>query len=255
MRIMVIGDSHCKPGVSNARYTWLGRMALDYEPDVIVDMGDWNSMDSLCSYDKGKKEFEGRRYKHDIACGIDAREKFQEPIDDHNKRLKVDVRYTPRKVSLIGNHEVRIVKATMYTPELDGVISLDDLRLEEFGWERHDFLELVEIGGVLFSHYLKNKGAAPTAVSGKYHAAKMLAMVHKSICVAHSHNENYAIDNLHDGTKIIGLVAGCYFEHHEDYAGQDNKGWWRGINILNNVKKGNFDLEQVSIAEIKRRYK
>ena len=254
MRIMVIGDSHCKPGVSNARYTWVGRMAVDYKPDVIVDIGDWASMDSLCSYDKGKKDFEGRRYKTDIACALDARNKFQAPIDEYNRKQKKKA-YKPRKIACIGNHEIRITKAMMFTPELDGVISLDDLQLAKLGWEQVNFLESIEVENILFTHYVKNKGAALTAVSGKYHAAKLLALKHQSVVVGHSHNFNYSMDVLNNGTKIIGLVVGSYFEHHEDYAGEDNKGWWKGINILNNVKNGNFDLEQVSMEEIKRRYR
>ena len=35
----------------------------------------------------------------------------------------------------------------------DGVLSIKDLAFEEYGWEVHDFLEVVIIEGVAFSHY------------------------------------------------------------------------------------------------------
>ena len=63
---LVIGDPHCTPKASNDRFLWAGKFAHDLKPNTIICMGDFASMDSLSSYDKGKKQFEGRRYKKDI---------------------------------------------------------------------------------------------------------------------------------------------------------------------------------------------
>ena len=60
---LVMGDPHCTPKANNDRFLWAGKMARDLKPTTIVCMGDFASMDSLSSYDKGKKSFEGRRYK------------------------------------------------------------------------------------------------------------------------------------------------------------------------------------------------
>ena len=73
---LVIGDPHCTPKASNERFTWAGRMARDLKVDKVICMGDFASMDSLSSYDKGKKQFEGRRYKKDIEHPHDALKKF-----------------------------------------------------------------------------------------------------------------------------------------------------------------------------------
>ena len=51
---LVIGDPHCNPKASNDRFLWAGKMARDLKPTTIVCMGDFASMDSLSSYDKGK---------------------------------------------------------------------------------------------------------------------------------------------------------------------------------------------------------
>ena len=73
---LVIGDPHCTPKATNDRFLWAGKFARDLKPNTIICMGDFASMDSLSSYDKGKKSFEGRRYKKDIDHAHDALNKF-----------------------------------------------------------------------------------------------------------------------------------------------------------------------------------
>ena len=74
---LVIPDTHCLPHISNKRFIWLGKLVADLQPDVIFDIGDWCDMESLCFYDKGKIQFEGRRYQKDVECALDAKEKFE----------------------------------------------------------------------------------------------------------------------------------------------------------------------------------
>ena len=49
-------------------------------------MGDFASMDSLSSYDKGKKSLKGRRYKKDIDHAHDALEKFNKGLNGRRPR-------------------------------------------------------------------------------------------------------------------------------------------------------------------------
>ena len=51
---LVIGDPHCTPKANNDRFLWAGKFARDLKPNTIICMGDFSSMDSLSSYDKGK---------------------------------------------------------------------------------------------------------------------------------------------------------------------------------------------------------
>ena len=137
---LVIGDPHCNPKASNDRFLWAGKMAHDLKPDTIICMGDFASMDSLSSYDKGKKSFEGRRYRKDIDHAHDALEKFNKGLNGRR----------PRKVMLLGNHEDRIDRIIDETPELDGTISTKDLNFKEFGWEVIPYQEPMVVDGV---HY------------------------------------------------------------------------------------------------------
>ena len=117
---LVMGDPHCTPKASNDRFLWAGKLARDLKPNVVVCMGDFASMDSLSSYDKGKKQFEGRRYKKDIDHSHDALEKFNKGLDGRR----------PRKIMLLGNHEDRIDRTVDDIPELEGTISTDDFKFE-----------------------------------------------------------------------------------------------------------------------------
>ncbi len=129
-RHLLCPDAHARPGESLERFRWLGNLIMDTMPDVIIDIGDWWDMESLCSYDKGTKAFEGRRYKHDIEAGHEADALAFGPIVRYNNtrsRLKKK-HYSPLILRTTGNHEQRISRAIQRQPELDGAISMDDLR-------------------------------------------------------------------------------------------------------------------------------
>ena len=94
---LIIPDSHALPGEDLRRYEWIGELIMEEMPDVIVDIGDWWDMASLCSYDKGTKSFEGRRYKEDVEVGHKAAELAFGPIIKHNNTLarKKKKKYLP----------------------------------------------------------------------------------------------------------------------------------------------------------------
>ena len=68
-RIFVIGDTQCKPGETIEHMTWIGNYIAAKRPDVIVHIGDHFDLPSLSFYDKGKRDFEGRRLVEDIEVG------------------------------------------------------------------------------------------------------------------------------------------------------------------------------------------
>ena len=39
MKILVIPDTQCRPGVRTDHMTWIGRCAIDLKPDFIVECG------------------------------------------------------------------------------------------------------------------------------------------------------------------------------------------------------------------------
>ena len=252
---MVIGDPHSKAGVSNERFTWAGRMAIDLKPDVIICMGDFADMDSLCSYDKGKKDFEGRRYNQDIATANEALEFFDAPIKEFNDGRKQNrkAQYRPKKYMLGGNHEERINRAVQVAPELDGVIGLSNLDFKKYGWETVPYTIPVEVDGIHYCHNFPS-GVRGEAISGLNIAQSLLSKMMVSCTVGHIHTLDMAIRSRPSGEKVFGLSAGCFFNHHENYAKNTQYLWWRGIIMKKNVRQGVYDIETVSMSEIERQY-
>ena len=252
-KILVIPDSHAKVGIPNHRYEWLGRMVVDLQPDYVVDIGDWFDMHSLNGYDKpGSKSFRGASYWEDIEVGLDARLRFQTQLDDYNRGKRKGSRYDPKLIFCVGNHENRINRFIEEEPRFEGIISMDDLRSKELGWEEVPFLNVREIEGCHFSHYFTS-GVMSRPISGMHQAASMITKRFETSIQGHTHTYDHTVRSTNSG-HIHGLVVGCYFEHEEAWAGPANQIWRRQIVVLNNVEDGDFDVECWGIERIKSIY-
>jgi hypothetical protein len=209
-------------------------------------------MQSLSSYDKGKKSFEGRRYKKDIDSIKKAITMFDKPINDLNYELarQHKKRYNPRKIITLGNHEHRIVRAVESSPEYEGIIGLDDLPYKEHGWEVYPFLQVVIIEGVAFSHYFT------TGIMGRpvTTPAALCRKTHMSCVMGHVQKEGIHTEYRVDGKRITGIFAGAFYLHDEDYLGPQGNQHWRGIWMLHNVKDGDFDIMPVSMSYLERKF-
>jgi hypothetical protein len=252
MRIMVIPDCQVKPDVSTDHLSWAGKYAVDMRPDVIVNIGDFWDMPSLSSYDKGKKSFEGRRYTKDIDAGNAAMALLMAPIIEEQQRLKRNKEklWKPRLVFTLGNHENRIARAVDNDAVLEGVIGFDDLNLKKYNWEVHPFLEVVNIGGVLFSHYFTS-GVMGRPVNS---AKTLLTKKMMSAVMGHVQDRDIAYSRRGDGTPVTGIFAGIFYQHAEDYLTPQTNGSWSGVWILHDVKEGSFDEMPVSLQYLRDRY-
>jgi hypothetical protein len=243
---LIIPDSHAHPDHHNKRYEWLGELICDVKPDVVIDIGDWWDMASLCSYDKGTKSFEGRRYKKDIEAGLDAQERMFAPI----KRAK---RKRPRFIRTLGNHENRIEKAISRDPILEGTIGTSDLQSKEYGWEEYPFLTPAEVDGVLYQHYFTS-GIMGRPISGERHAQSLILKQLTSCTQGHSHLFDYCVRSDARGQKIHGCVVGVYQDYEADFAGPANKLWNPGVVVKRGVENGSYDVEHISLARLRKEY-
>lgn len=243
---LVIPDSHAHPDHHNRRYEWLGKLINDLKPDTIVDIGDWWDMASLCSYDKGTKGFEGRRYKRDIEAGLDAQERLYDITRKSKKKL-------PRFVRTLGNHEHRIHKAVDRDPVLEGTIGLADLQSKEYGWEEFPFLTPVQIDGVTYQHYFTS-GIMGRPISGERHAQTLILKQLASCTQGHSHLFDYCVRTDVSGRKIHGCVVGVYQDYEADFAGPANAMWSPGVVVKRGVQGGSYDVEHISLERIKQAY-
>jgi hypothetical protein len=255
--ILVIPDAHATPKHNNNRFDLLGRLIIDRKPDVIVNIGDFADMASLCSYDKGKKSFEGRRYKDDVSAVIDAQERMFKPMHEYNARQRETrhKQYNPELILTLGNHEQRISRVTELQAELDGAISIADLQYEKFGWKVIPYTTPIVINGVAFSHHFSS-GIMGRPISGEHPAYSLISKMYQSCVAGHSHIRDFCERTSADGRRLLGLVVGCFLDidQHEDYAGEANKMWWKGLVMLHDVENGEYEPEFINIKQLHKQY-
>lgn len=249
---LFISDVQAKPGVDLEHLSWLGQYIIHRKPDVIVCVGDFADMESLCSYDKGKLQFEGRRYLKDIAVAKEAMDLLLNPLRDLQTRRKRghNKMYKPRLVMCLGNHEFRQKKLEEENPELQGLVSYKDLPFDE--WEVYEFLTPVFIDGVCYVHYLQNP------FSGRPYggtALNQLTKVGHSFVVGHKQTLDVATRFVLDGRQQWGIISGAFYQHDEVYKGVQGNKHWRGVVYLKNVQDGNFCPFFISLDYLKQRYK
>lgn len=252
-RHIIIADTQCKPGQDLSYMTAIGNYLAAKRPDVIVHIGDNYDFESLSSYDKGKKSFEGRRLKADIEAGNKGLELMLQPIwnlQAQQRRFRKKV-YSPRLVFCTGNHEHRFDRLSEDMPELDGFVGVETLNLEKYGFEVYPFLKPVEIDGIFYVHYLANP------FSGKPYggtAMSILKTVGRSFVVGHKQTLDIAIRPSLDGKMQIGIINGACYLHDEGYKGPQGNYHFRGITVLNEVEEGFGNPMMVSLDYLIKKY-
>lgn len=249
---IIIPDVQARPDDNFEFLTWIGEYIAYEQPDVIIQIGDFADMPSLSSYDVGKKSFEGRTYKADIAASINAMDSLMLPI--LKKQVKLEEghkrRWKPKMYLTLGNHEYRIDKAINNDRKLEDLISVNDLQYEVYGWEVIPFLKPLVIDNILFVHYYCSGSKGMPVAS-----ARLLTQhAHMSTIVGHQQGKDIYYTKRGDGKRITGIIAGSCYVHDENYLNHQTNNHWRGIIKLENVKDGEFDEQFISLKQLESMY-
>ena len=249
---LVIPDCQVKPGVPLDHLEWLGKYIVAKKPDVIVQIGDFADMESLSSYDVGKKSFEGRRYKNDISTARLGMELLIGPLQSFNKGKPKNSsqRYNPRLVLTLGNHEDRITRAIESDAKLEGTISIEDLGYGEWGWEVYPYLQPVTIDGIVYNHFFPSGQLGRPCTT----ARSILNKYHMSCFAGHQQGRDIAYAKRADGKTITAIICGSFYQHEEPYLNPVTNNHWRGIYMLHEVSDGSFDEMPVSLNYLKKKY-
>lgn len=249
-KLLLIPDPHAHYEHGNERADWLARLIIDEKPDMVLMGGDLFDMPSLSSYDKGKRSFVGKSYQKDIEAGLEFHDRMWGPVRALKKKL-------PYRVALEGNHENRIERTLDLSPELQDKIGFRDYAFDDYYNKvvRYDgsLPGVYEHEGILFAHFF------PTGISGRPMGGErpghMLIAKNATSCVAfHQHTLDWASRRNVNGRVINGLVAGCYQDYVNDWAGPIGKFWRSGVAMLRNVEDGNFDFQWISLDSLKKEY-
>jgi len=241
-RLLVIPDVHAHPGVDNARLTWAGRWIATEQPEHVVCLGDFWDMPSLSSYDKGKRSAENRRARLDIEAGVSAMDSLVEPWKG----------WQPKSMTfIVGNHEERLDRIGHDEPALEGVLGVESLGIERWGWDVVPFKETASVCGFTVSHFLPS-GVMGRPIGGMNPAATILRLHHESAIVGHLHTYDFKTLCTASGQRLMAIVAGC-LTHPEDYAGWNrntHRMWCRCLTMISNLEDGFGDLRQIGLTEL-----
>lgn len=258
MKHLLIPDVQAQEGTPTNHLTAAGNLIVDEQPEVIVCIGDFADMPSLSIYDKaGSKSHEGRRYSKDIEAARESMRALLSPMWEFNRQQRKNKKkqYTPRMVMTLGNHENRINRAIEADPtHLESMISTRDLGYEQVGWEVHNFLEVVEIDGISYSHYFTNPDGFTSHAIGGTIQNKLNKL---RIPFVQGHQQTFQSGETYtgQGKRLQGLVMGAFYQHDEGYMGpQQNRAHFRGLAVLDDVGPDGYDLRAMSVSNLMNKY-
>lgn len=244
--IVLIPDVHAKPGDKLERLHAL-RAKLKKVPNIshVVQIGDLGSFDSLSLHDNQTPDWYTRSVGGDLAAFRQALTLVDHIAQDHGAAVHVTE----------GNHENRYNKWMLSDNRLttsDFTKTVGAYVKKEMPWiNYHAFQKPLIIRGAAFCHYVVS-GLMNRAVGGERPAGTILKTQFMSTVVGHSHILDFAERTRVDGTKIYGLVSGCFVDPAAEfsYAGAAKALWWNGAHVLHFYKSGQFDLESLSIDRL-----
>lgn len=249
----VIPDGQVQPNTPLEHWAWAGEYVAEKHPDVIVNIGDFADMKSLSMYDMGKKSYEGRTYLEDIQVADHAMSLFMYPIikEIHRLRTNKKAQWNPRLVLTLGNHENRIDRAIESDRKLEGTISVKDLEYEKWGWEVIPYLQPINIDGIMYAHFFTSGEMGRPVTSARAMSIKK----HQSCTMGHTPKTEIDMSQVRaDGTPIIGLFCGSFYQHNEDYLGPQGNPVHRQIWMKHEVDNGMYYIMPVSMKYLAKKY-
>lgn len=254
MRTLVIPDSHDDPEVKKFRYEVVSNCIVDRKPDNIVQIGDFQSLDSISFHNHGRPKLqEGKRLAEDLASGREAYETMMKGLNDirkkqgRNKKRK----YSPNLYWINGNHEYRVSRFLEQQPVIEGLLDpYDLLGVQKDGWTIADYRDYVTIEGTMFTHVPLNPRSG-NPIGGQYVALRAAHMSQHTVVFGHTHTRTVMAFTRNDptiqagGHRVEGITVGCWLDHWPEYMAHNTRtcDWWEGLTIMNHTGYGRVDPE------------
>lgn len=243
-RHFIIPDRQVKPGVPIEHNKWLGYAIAEYQPDVLIDLGDATDFPSISSHSK-PLERENKRLIDDIEVSREAEELLMSSMGH----------FVPKQmIKLMGNHEHRLSRYLADNPVLVGTVGVKDVAHEDLGWKfvpyKHGSPQAITIDGLCYAHYFTNVNTGrPIGGTANY----KLAAIGDSFVQGHVQGYDIGTKQFSTGRTIRGIVAGSCYLHDEEYKGMANA-HWRGAIVLNEVHGGTFSEMPLTMDYLCKKY-
>jgi transposase-like protein len=245
IRVIAVGDMHDSPLIeSKERFEWVGAFAREQKPDLVLQIGDFATLDSLNAHIPNET-LDGK-----------LKPSFERDMGSFNLALQAMQLDGIEKHCTLGNHERRLYAYEQSHPEMEGKLaaSLDDV-LKNNCWTYSPYGQITYYGGVGFVH------AALNILSKTYGGKNCLPTIANDsisdLVIGHSHRAR-----VHSAPKIgqryptTILDLGCALPdgHIESYAQHALNGWTYGIYDLT-IQFGHIQSAKfISMAELEERY-
>lgn len=248
IKVCAIGDVHDSPSIPKDRARWMGKWVADIKPDMVIQIGDLLTMDSLNGH-VGNDTWTGRAkpaFEQDMASGAEFLAAYEEARGS----------FKPEQHVTLGNHEYRIWRYEDSAPEVVGMMQayLDEV-LTNHGWTYSPFGMPYIVGGVCFTHIPLGLNGKP--VRGKT-STNIIARdsVMDTVC-GHTHRADVSrVAKLGINERVVAINLGCALpdQHIESYAGLSATGWFWGVWELT-LHSGRIEgYRQISMRELEARY-
>ena len=252
MKHAMIPDTQIFPGSETEHLVAAAKYLRKHRPDRIIIIGDWWDMPSLSTYDNaGDKGWESKNVQADLEVGWKNMKAFLTKVRTP--------RYEPEVHFCVGNHEHRIERASNSASmrRLDHYLNIDELitkPLQELEVTTHNFLEVVELDGICYSHYFVNPTSLFSTPIGGTIESK-LKNLGRSFTMGHQQKKQTGEIYTCTGQRRRGLVCGRFYPDYHDYLGpQKNAQSWSGILMKHEVYDGDYDFMEVSMEYLLKEY-
>jgi hypothetical protein len=248
-RVVVLGDSHWKPGMDFQHFKWIGRYITENQPENVVHIGDAFDFESCEFHTAPGSATHSRRpsFSEDIAAG-------EEALHVYSKELGVGE--IPHDI-VLGNHEYRVWRYEEAAPNLKDVLTL---QLEQFfaryRWKTHEYRKWLFFEGVGITHAPQTIMQKP--VGGKYPENSIGRDATFSIVFGHTHRWNHVtVPKIGDNNSITVTNVGCSmpYGYLAQYVNGATSGYTYGIADLT-LRSGRVESASfISMHDLERRYK
>ena len=252
LKVLVIGDTHDSPDIPDkSRFGWFAKHITKTKPDIVVQIGDFITLDSCTHYIKDDT-YTARIEKPIFLKDMESMNLAMKEFDTHLKKLNIKKYYT------LGNHEKRMFRKEDSNPSFYGMCQKEFYAIcKKYNWEVIPYGKYLMLGGVGFIH-------APINPMGKEYGgeASERQIANKSkidIVFGHSHR---AQDNRvakisptpNDFTRIINVGCAMPFNHIESYAKHSLTGWTYQVCELTIWDNHIQEVNNISMETLERDY-
>lgn len=230
---------------------WMGRWASAMEPDYVVQLGDWLTLDSLSTHAQP-----GTIERNLLPSFKDDLGAAEESITLFHEGLKAKELAGSGLIFIYGNHEHRAHRFENRTPELEGVVADNiDRVFTAGGFRIIPYGEYLFIEGVGFIHHVNNNLGRP--YGGKTAPQRIATDSVFSTISGHTHQRHSAaVPKIGPNLAVRAISAGCAlpFGHVEQYAKHSTTGWDYGVLFVTICDGQILDEQWFSMLTLEERF-